>query len=82
VNRSEYVQLAVEAWTETDFGAKRLKKEKSLRNMWETRQFLTLGSCRSRGKSSAFRNLAGPLRTDWRGCTLLVGREVKMEIAV
>jgi len=34
----------------------------------------------SRRKGSALKNLAGALHTDGGGCTLSVGREVKMEI--
>jgi hypothetical protein len=43
---------------------------------------LTLRFCRSRRKSSALKNLAGALYTDGVGCTLSVGRKVKMEIPV
>lgn len=37
---------------------------------------------RSRRKGSALKNLAGALHADGVGCTLSVGREVKMEIPV
>ena len=60
----------------------RLEKEKCLRNGWEKRQFLALRFWRSRRKGSALKNLAGALHTDGGGCTLSVGREVKMEIPV
>jgi hypothetical protein len=46
------------------------------------RQFLALKFCRSRRKGSALKNVAGALQTDGGGCTLSVGREVKMEILV
>jgi len=44
------------------------------------RQFLALRFCHGRLNGSAFNNLAGALHTDRVGCTLSVGREVKMEI--
>ena len=51
-----------------------------MRNGWEKRQFLALRFCRSRLNGSTFNNLAGALHTTRVGCTLSVGREVKMEI--
>jgi hypothetical protein len=51
-----------------------------LRDGWKKRQFLALRFCRSRRKGSALKNLAGALHADRVGCTLSVGREVKMEI--
>ena len=44
------------------------------------RQFLALRFCHGRLNGSTFNNLAGALHTDRVGCTLSVGREVKMEI--
>lgn len=44
------------------------------------RQFLALRFCHGRLNGSAFNNLAGALNIDGAGCTLSVGREVKMEI--
>jgi hypothetical protein len=41
---------------------------------------LALRFCHDRLNGSAFNNLAGALHTDRVGCTLSVGREVKMEI--
>lgn len=58
----------------------RLEKEKCLWNGWEKRQFLASGFCRGHRKGSALKNLAGALHADGVGCTLSVGREVKMEI--
>jgi hypothetical protein len=43
---------------------------------------LALRFCHGRLNGSAFNNLAGALHTDRVGCTLSVGREVKMEIPV
>jgi hypothetical protein len=44
------------------------------------RQFSDLGFFRNRRKGRAVKNLAGTLHADRVGCTLSVGREVKMEI--
>jgi hypothetical protein len=46
------------------------------------RQFLALRFCHGRLNGSTFNNLAGALHTDRVGCTLSVGRQVKMEIPV
>ena len=46
------------------------------------RQFLALRFCHGRLNGPTFNNLAGALHTDRIGCTVSVGREVKMEIPV
>ena len=51
-------------------------------NGWEKGQFLAVRFCRGRRKGSALKNLAGALHAEAVRYTLLVGREVKMEIPV
>src|SRR6266849_9742419 len=46
----------------------------------EPKRRFPLRFCRSRRKGAALNNLAGALHIEGAGCTLPVGREVKMEI--
>ena len=45
-------------------------------------QFLALGFCHGCRKGSGLKNLAGALHADGVGCTLSIGRKVKIEIPV